>query len=59
MANENCCYDCVCCIPNNAPIECGVGYICINPNGEHYLENRIDQWAKPCRYFIGGKEDGK
>ena len=59
MANKLCCYDCVCCIENNAPLEVGIQYICINPNGEHYLENSIDPWEKPCLYFIGGKEDGK
>ena len=59
MANEKCCYDCVFCIPSNAPLEVGVQYICINQKGEHYIENSIDPWGKACKEFGRGMQDGK
>lgn len=61
MANEKCCYDCVFCIPSNAPLEAGVQYICINIKGEHYIENSIDPWRKACKQFAEdrGMQDGK
>ena len=59
MENEKCCYDCVSCIQSNAPLEVGVQYICINPKGEHYIENSIDPRDKACEHFVGGVLDGK
>ena len=54
MANEKCCYDCVFCITNNAPLEVGMQYEC-------FLQkcNNIDAWSKPCENFVEDKRDGK
>lgn len=52
--NEKCCYDCVFCIPSNAPLEVSVQYEC-------FLQkcNSIDAWSKPCENFVEDKRDGK
>ena len=48
----NCCYDCAWCIIANTPMEAGVRWICIHPEGS---KNFKDQWDTPCMNFAEGR----
>ncbi len=52
MCIGKCCIDCIFCIPDNAPIECGMKYTCINSKGKQHF---TDQWDTPCIHFMEDK----
>ena len=51
MSIGRCCYDCAWCIMANAPMEAGVHWTCIHPEGSKNFEG---QWDTPCMYFVEG-----
>lgn len=48
MDTGNCCFDCIFCIMDNAPLEAGIRHICINQKGKQYF---TDVWSTPCINF--------
>lgn len=49
MQIGKCCFDCIFCIPNTDPVECGVHYDCIQRSVH---KKNIDPWDFPCPFFM-------